>query len=189
MSPETRAFILKSLPHEGEIVALRGSRREKLAGLSPVLRALDREGVYEIKVVDVPQAAVGIYARAVVLISAPALDLLDQEELKATVAHEAGHEYVWEEWERAARLGDREALKRIELICDGLAVFTIHRLGMDPSALMSGFEKLARFNRNRLGTAGNEKNYPSLAERRRFAADVRRWIAGPSGSPHLASDR
>ena len=44
----------------GEITGLRVSAREKLAGLRDPLRAAQRDGVYEIKVVNLPQAGIGI---------------------------------------------------------------------------------------------------------------------------------
>jgi hypothetical protein len=62
-------------------------------------------------VIDVPQAAIGLHARAVILITESALTLLDADELQALVLHEVGHEYVWTEWERSFRLADRSRLK------------------------------------------------------------------------------
>ena len=54
-------------------------------------------------------------------------------------------------------------------MCDAIAIVTLHGLGMDVSRLMSGIEKTSRFNRERFGTANNEKDYPILAERQAFA--------------------
>jgi hypothetical protein len=185
VSAEAKAVILRSLPLEGEVTRLNASNHEKLAALLPVLRAVQRDAVYEIKVIDVPQAAIGIYARAVILISENALELLDTAELQAMVAHEAAHEYVWEERERASQRGDTTQLRNAELICDAIAVVTLRRLGIDTSPLMSGFDKIMRFNRSRLGMAVNEKNYPSLEERQAFAREVRAWISGASANEAL----
>jgi hypothetical protein len=132
-----------------------------------VLRATD--SVYVIKVIAVPQAAIGLHGRAVLLISETALTLLGADELQAMVAHEIGHDYVWLEYERAFGLADRNRLKELELVCDGIAIVTLHGLGMDPSRLMAGVEKISRFNRERFGTANNEGSYPTLAHRRAFA--------------------
>jgi hypothetical protein len=117
----------------------------------------------------VPFAAIGIHARAVIIISEPALTLLDAAELQALVAHEVGHEYVWTEYERSFRLADRSRLKDLELVCDGIAIVTLHRLGMDVSRLMSGLHKISRFNREEFGPANNERDYPTLAQRQAFA--------------------
>lgn len=167
VSAGEKARILSSLPETGEITNLNAQALQKLAALSRVLRATD--SVYVIKVIAVPQAAIGLHGRAVLLISETALTLLGADELQAMVAHEIGHDYVWLEYERAFGLADRNRLKELELVCDGIAIVTLHGLGMDPSRLMAGVEKISRFNRERFGTANNEGSYPTLAHRRAFA--------------------
>jgi hypothetical protein len=177
VSAKDKARVLSTLPLEGEVTDFSASARQKLAALIKVLRATGRESVYEIKVIDVPQAAIGLHARAVILISEPALTLLDADELQALVAHEIGHEYVWTERERAFQLADRSRLKDLELMCDGIAIVTLHGLGMDVSRLMAGVQKISRFNRERFGTANNERDYPTLAQRQAFARAVVKWTS------------
>jgi hypothetical protein len=172
VSAEDKARALDTLPPEGAVTHQNASARQKLAALTTLLRATGRESVYEIKVIAVPQAGVAFYARAVILISEATLPLVDAGELQALVAHEVAHEYVWTERERAFTVGDRNRLKDLELMCDGIAIVTLHGLGMDVSRLMSGLEKISRYNRDRLGTADNERNYPTLAERRVFARSM-----------------
>ena len=178
ISRQAKAIVLGSLPQEGEVTVLGVSAREKLAGLSDLLRAAQRDGVYEIKVVDVPQAGIAIHARAIVIISERALALLDVEELRASVAHEIGHEYVWAEYERAARRNDVKRLRQLELVCDAIAVVTLYNLGMEAAPLINGFAKMIDFNRITLGTPTNESNYPTLPQRRQFAREVEAWTAG-----------
>ena len=113
--------------------------------------------------------------------------MLSSPEVEALAAHEIGHEYVWAEYERAIRLGDRDRTKELELMCDAIAIATLHRLGLDPSRLMSGLEKISRFNRDRFGTALNEGNYPTLAERRAFARKVRDWLSRAVAAPIAAA--
>ena len=108
------------------------------------------------------------------------LDLLNAAELQAMAAHEIGHEYVWIEWNRASSRADRKRLKELELVCDAIAAVTLRQLGMDPSKVIDGVEKVTRFNRERFGSAINEKNYPTLAERRAFARDIIRWLRDSS---------
>jgi hypothetical protein len=167
VSAGDKARILSSLRETGEITNLNTRALQKLAALSRVLRATD--SVYVVKVFAVPQAAIGLHARTILLISEAALTLLSADELQAQVAHEIGHEYVWLEYERAFGLADRNRLKELEPVCDGIAIVTLHGLGMDPSRLMAGVEKISRFNRERLGTAPNKGSYPTLAQRRAFA--------------------
>ena len=177
VSAEDKARALRTLPLEGEVTDSSASARHKLATLTKVLRATGRESVNEIKVIDVPQAAFALHARAVILISQAALTLVDADELQALLAHEIGHEYVWTERERAFQLADHNALKDLELVCDAIAIVTLHGLGMDVTRLMTGLQKMGRFNRQRFGSAQNEKNYPTVAERRAFAGAVAVWMS------------
>jgi hypothetical protein len=173
-----KAQILASLPLEGEVTDLDVVDRTKLAALGRVLQATDRDSVYVVKVVDVPQAGVGLYARAVVLITKPTLDLVNADELQALAAHEIGHEYVWDDYERAKQRRDGTRIKELELMCDAIAIATLRELGIDSSRLIGGLEKIGRFNRDRLGTALNERDYPTVAERRTFARSIRAWLSG-----------
>ena len=163
---DERARILSSLPADGEVLHLDAASRRKLEGLAPILHAAQRDSVYEVKVIDVPQAAVGIYGRTIVLISRVALERLSAAELQAQVAHEAGHEYVWAEHEAAVAAGDHARLQDLELFCDILAVTALRAIGRDASPLVSGIKKIGRFNARHLGPARNEGSYPSVARRR-----------------------
>lgn len=163
-----KSMVLKSLPPKGEVTQLTQSEGGKLRDLNAVLRLHQRDGVYEIKVISVPQAWTGLYGRAVLLISLPELRLLKSEELQALVAHEIGHEYVWQEFAAAQRLKNRERLRELELACDAIAVLTLERIGVKPARLISGLEKVSWFNRERFGWATNESSYPSLSARRKL---------------------
>ena len=169
VSAEAKAQILGSLPDDGEVTHLSPRAREKLATLNRVLRAARRESVYEVKVVDVPRAAVGLHGRAVLLISERALNLLRAVELQAVVAHEIGTIHVWEQYEQAKTSADHHRLQELELICDAVAVVILHRLDIDASALIRGIKRLSHYNRERLGTALNEADYPTVAQRQDFA--------------------
>ena len=176
VSPAEREDVLAKLPPEGGLRDLDRAQRKKLAAARRVLELHGREAVYAVKVIKVPQAAVALHARAVVLISNAALDLLDAEELQALVAHEVGHEYFWSEYFRARRDHDRLRLQTLELLCDGLAIVTLRRAGMDPKRLNSALEKIFRYNRDRFGAALNEDDYPAIGERRRFAIRLIEWL-------------
>src|SRR5688572_18874841 len=92
---------LAMLPAEGDKRDLNTAQLKKVAAVRRVLELHRREAVYIIKVIEIPQAAVALYARSVVLVSERALDLIDADELQALVAHEIGHEYLWAEYLRA----------------------------------------------------------------------------------------
>jgi membrane-bound ClpP family serine protease len=140
-----------------------------------LLTAIGRDG-YQVKVIDLPQAAMALHARSVILISAHAVAVLNAAELQAAAAHEIGHEYVWTEWSRAHEDGDQERLKTLELVYDAIGAVTLRQMGIDPSRMIGAMEKIARFNRQRFGVATNETHYPTLAERRVFARQIQRWL-------------
>lgn len=168
--PEDRERILATLPAEGDLDPNAGEAT-KLASLDPVLAYHDRLGVIAIKVIDVPQAVVGLHARAVLLLSRPALHTLSTTELQAAVAHEMGHEFFWEEYHRARPRHDTRFLHEVELKCDGIAAFTMTALGLDPGTLVSGARKLTRLN-ERLGATANAAGYPDLEQRAWFVREV-----------------
>lgn len=163
-----KSVVLKSLPKSGEVTQLSESERQKLRVLNAVLHLHHRQRVYEVKVISVPQAWTGLYGRAVLLISLPALELLDSEELQALVAHEIGHEYVWEEFALAQRSKNRKRLRELELACDAIAVLTLERIGVKPDRLIVGLEKVSRYNRERFGLAANGSSYPTFRARQNF---------------------
>jgi len=184
--PDFRASVLDALPSEGRITKLKDPQRQKLDSLGIVLRLHQRQPIYEFAIYESapkPFAFIGLHQRTVLLISDIALNLLTVAELQASVAHEIGHEYVWAEYLEAARRNDDRRLKELELICDGVAILTMRRAGIDPAALLTAANKITKFNALSTGPAGNAHRYPSDGERRRFAQAI---IAG-TGSPQPAS--
>lgn len=178
--------VVNSLPAEGRVKNLNKAQREKLAALDPILRAHQRDSVYQIRVYEAPQAFVGLHFGAVLLISEPALDLLTAEDLQALAAHEIGHEYVWTQFQEADKRSERRRLKELELFCDGVAILTLRRAGVNPAHLLAGLQKVAQFNRLHMPMPlANESNYPSLEERKKFAEAVMQWAAKlkPEGAP------
>jgi len=166
------------LPSEGRITKLKDPQRQKLDSLGIVLRLHQRQLIYEFAIYESapkPFAFIGLHQRAVLLISDIALGLLNAAELQASVAHEIGHEYVWAEYLDAARRNDDRRLKELELICDGVAILTLRRAGIDPGALVTATGKIARFNASSTGPSGNAHRYPSDSERKRFAQAIVVW--------------
>jgi hypothetical protein len=175
---ELRARVLDGLPRDGEVTVLGRAARERLATLGPLLREMHRDGVYAVKVIDVPQATLAMHARVVLLISQPALDMLGAEELQALAAHEFGHEYVWAQYERASAARDHARLRELEMLCDAIAVVTIQGLGIDPERLVGALEKVGRYNDRRFGTAiTNVADYPTGKQRQAFVRAVAAWVA------------
>ena len=130
--PRLRAMVIAALPREGEVKRLTAAQERKLDSLRPVLRAHGRDGIYTLKILDSRQARLGLHARSVLLISDTALMALTSVQLQAAVAHEIGHEYVWEDFERSRARRDSEHIRELELFCDGIAAVTLARIGEDP---------------------------------------------------------
>ena len=191
LAADLRARVIAALPEQGEIKNLSAVNRQKLESLTPVLRVHRRETVYSLKVIESWQTKTGLHARFVLLITEPALRALSPSQLQAVVAHEIGHEYVWDEYEGAASRGDWGRLRELELYCDGLAIVTLVKIGADPRALTAALQRMDTLNRRREQT--NDKGsdgdlsllstqfYPTLAERRLFAERLIKWLKGFEG--------
>jgi predicted Zn-dependent protease len=177
---DRKARILRTLPGEGELRRLDRSSSRKLASLTPLLQATGRDSAYEIKVTDVQQVRIVLYERTVLMIPGIALGLLDADELQAVVTHEIAHEYVAVDYARASARNDRRRLKDLELLCDAIAIVTLQRLNLDPSRLMTGLEKITRYNWNFFEAEVERRSYPSLSERRKFAREVTTWLSRAS---------
>jgi hypothetical protein len=163
LSAQAREVVHATLPPEGELTPTPDEVR-KLAAMKPVLVYHERDQVFDIKVIDLPQAFIGLHARAILLISRPALKVLTPSELKALTAHEIGHDFLWNEFERG-RHG--RARQQLELECDGIASLTLSALGLDPMRLLAATKKLEQFN-EQFGTPLNAADYPTRQDRERF---------------------
>ena len=171
LSPGAKARILAGLPSGGEITNLDDAGRHELAALKQLLQATDRASVYEVKVIDVAYARIGVFARSVILISRSAFMLLDAEELQALAARLATRIFTADD-ENAIRTGDHRRIGYLELLCDAIAILTAHRLGMNPARLLGAVEKITRYNQKLFPTRIDDTNYPTVAERRSFTHKV-----------------
>ena len=161
---------VEQLPTTGEWRPT-SDEKTKLTSVRRVLIYHKREEMFEIKVVDLPQAGIVLHERAIVLITRPVLRLVSTSELQAIVAHEIGHEYFWTEYERSRGHDDDGARRTVELKCDAIAVLTLLELDLDPGLVMSAARKLARFN-ERFGARQEPGQYPTLAEREQFTRAI-----------------
>ena len=128
--------------------------------------------------VESPQARLAIHARLVVLVTDTALKLLTPTQLQAVVAHEIGHEYVWEEYEDAEKRKDWSRIRELELFCDAVALQTLVRLGAAPSALVDALRMMEVSDlRNGLTLDTTRNTHPSVSERARFAKEVSKRVA------------
>ena len=184
-SPATltaRQLALASLPPEGDVQPDR-KEQVKLNALGPVLEFHERDRVFTIKVIDVPQAYLNLHAGTVLVISRRALKLLSAPELQAAVAHEIGHEYFSADYDRAREETDLASLHEIELRCDAIAVLTGFALNLDADDLGRAVKKLTRFN-ERVGATANAASYPTIEQRETFVrALIRGRLSGSDAKP------
>lgn len=187
VSPSFKAQVISSLRRE-DVVTPSAEGMAKLSTLEPVLRYHERNGVIECRVIRVGQAFVGLYNRSLVLISEEALDILSAEEIQAAVAHELAHEYFTAEYDVARKNEEFEKVQEIELRCDGIAVITLVRLGLDPMRLISGMTKLTRFN-ERKGALITAAFYAALDERVKFCRIMIERVQGQAKESQLLATR
>jgi hypothetical protein len=178
IDPDLKRRVIASLPREGEVKAPSPAHRKKLESVIPVLKLYGRDTDYLFKVVESPQARVAIYARFVVLVTDTALRLLTPSQLQAAVAHEIGHEYVWEEYEDARNRKDWHRIRELELFCDAVALETLVKAGTPPSALMDALLIMTSSNeRNGFLTEATRHSHPTLLERSRFSKDLTKRLS------------
>lgn len=173
MAPALKQSIIASLPRDGEVKSLTTENRRKIQSVLPVLSLHGRQTDYLFKVVESPQARVAIHARFVVLVTDTALRLLTSDQLQALVAHEIGHDYVWEEYEDARDRHDWRRVRELELFCDAVAVYTLTRIGVPPSTLIDALRTMvASDERNGFVADTTRDSHPSLIERSRFSREL-----------------
>jgi hypothetical protein len=174
-----RASVIAKLPREGERRVRRAEPAElaKVAAATAVLEYHARTGVITFTVIERRDPFVSLHHRCSVVVSKRALAILSAEEFAALVAHEIGHEFGWEEYWAANRQADHERMQELELRCDGIAVLTLRRVGIDPEHLVSAVRKLTPINRQRR----TPSDYVPLEERILFIRAVARlpWSQEP----------
>jgi hypothetical protein len=143
----------------------------KMSLAEEVLAYHRRRGVIIFTIIRVAPAFIGLHDRAVILVSANVLPLLNKEEFAALVAHEIGHEYVWTDYRRAQQRHDHARIRELELRCDGIAVLTLRRLGLNAERLIRAVRMLTWYNRE-LRLDGNSSDYVSPGERGAFIRAV-----------------
>lgn len=162
LSPELKVKALNMLCKE-DLADPSAEGRIKLRTLDPILKYHERDSIIELRVLRVHTAMTAFLAGAAILVTEPALEILNSEELQAVVAHELGHEYYWGEFELARQHQQHLEVQELELRCDGIGIITLNRLGLNPESLSSAIAKLNQHNQQ-YGSV-NSENYVPCEER------------------------
>jgi len=158
-----RERIRATLPPEGTLSPT-PNEIKKIDALKTVLIYHERDHVFDIKVIDLPQAYIGLHGRAILLISRPALKVLTASELQALSAHELGHDFLWIQFENGRHGRSRQEL---ELECDGIAALTLVALRLDVMSLLTATRTMDHFNKQ-FGTPSNVADYPPPEHRQQL---------------------
>jgi hypothetical protein len=75
------------------------------------------------------------------------------------------------DYRRAEMRHDHSRIRELELRCDGIAVLTLRRLGLDAGRLIRAVERLTSYNKE-LRLDDNANDYVPLRERRAFIRAV-----------------
>ena len=178
IAPDFKQSVIASLPTEGEVRTLNSADLRKIESVAVVLKLHGRDADYLFKVVESPQARIAIHARFVVLVTDTALRLLTQSQLQALVAHEIGHEYVWEEYEDARKRNDWHRVRELELFCDGVALQTLVRIGAASSSLIDALRIMTASDQHKgFVPDPTRDSHPTLDERARFSKELAKLLA------------
>jgi hypothetical protein len=167
--------LTRAMLHREKALVPTAAEVKKLETLNVVLIYHERDHMFDLDVIDVPQAFIGLRARVILVISRPALKVLTASELQALIAHELGHEFLWATRDE---IQPGRARQELELKCDGIAALTLLTLGLDPMRVIDAAKKLENFNQ-RFGVAPNAGDYPTLRDREQLVTTLanRSWAA------------
>jgi hypothetical protein len=174
-SPASRGIEIARLPKEGQVIPT-PDEAVKLSAVRPLLQFHGREHDMELLLFSEGGVAfAGLHARTVLLISREALDVINTDEFVALMAHELGHDYFWDAFDKAQQDGDQRSMQELESRCDGIAVIAMARIGVDVEHLVSALTTLGRPRRG--WTTVNAGRYPPLDQRVRFIRTLAGRIA------------
>jgi hypothetical protein len=167
--------LTRAMLHPEKALVPTAAEVKRLETLNAVFIYHERDHMFDIEVIDVPQAFIGLRARVILVISRPALKVLTASELQALTAHELGHEFLWATRDE---IPPGRARQELELKCDGIAALTLLTLGLDPTRVVEAAKKLQNFN-ERFGLAPNAGDYPTLRDREQLVTALvnRSWAA------------
>lgn len=147
------------------LVVYSGQMNDRLQKLSKTVFALHKLGGHLRAVVFRSDAATVFTWKLIsVSLSSKTLDILDDNEITALLAHEVGHLYFASELARARLDKNARASRVAELKCDIIALMTLEKLGIPKSSLTGALKKIIAA-RTAAGLESFAPESPSLEDR------------------------
>lgn len=128
------SFLVNKIVAAQHLPIVNNKRVDQLkAALQPVLDYHGRSKL-PIVVLRSEQPKAYLVERAAIIITTRMIAIASEEEIRGILAHELGHEYVWEERFKALAAKDWQLIRECELFCDAVAAFTLKEMGHDPAS-------------------------------------------------------
>lgn len=116
---------------------------------------------------DTPTAQ--LWRGCVLLVSTGLAEPLYNGELAGIFAHELSHSYFEDEMAAAQQRRDAQAMRVIELKCDGVAILSVKLLGQHPSLYLKGLQRIQAITKRLSLSSSLLQSHPELAARAQFA--------------------
>jgi len=124
-----------------EILSNDDPRMQALSkNLAPVLRLYDRDNYTKLFIYKGDSPFIGLYRECIIIFSTKSLELLSEEQVRASVAHELAHEVFIDEMREAGKANNNEQRHLIEFKCDVVAAMALESIGDAPLALADSIE-------------------------------------------------
>lgn len=116
---------------------------------------------------DTPTAQ--LWRGCVLLVSTGLAEPLYDGELAGIFAHELSHSYFEDEMAAAQQRRDTQAMRVIELKCDGVAILSVKLLGHNPAVYVKGLQRIQALCKRLSLSSSILQSHPELVARAQFA--------------------
>lgn len=110
-----------------------------------------------------------LWRGCVLLVSTGLAEPLYDGELAGIFAHELSHSYFEDEMAAAQQRRDVQAMRVVELKCDGVAILSVKLLGYNPALYLKGLQRIQTLNKQKGLSSGLFQSHPELMARAQFS--------------------
>lgn len=110
-----------------------------------------------------------LWRGCVLLVSTGLAEPLYDGELAGIFAHELSHSYFEDEMAAAQQRRDAQAMRVVELKCDGVAILSVKLLGYNPALYLKGLQRIQIINKQKGLSSGLFQSHPELVARAQFS--------------------